>query len=233
MGLWIFNESDIQYVLHRNFNYQKTLNIDKIFNVDLFGNFDQNERVFQSYFYNDKVCYTDFSHFISSLFPKIPYQKQDVISFKFTNFKNIEKIAESVLSQINYHNNAVDLLKICEKYKINYEFKYEHSNQDILGQIVFSPLKITIFDEITNRSRFTLAHELGHFFLKHNRFLKSEYVTKKNFKEIDNKYDDIILGIEREANYFASVLLLPKAHIAYAFYQSLKNIMCEILSIYI
>lgn len=223
MGLWIFNDTDIQYVLHRNCNYQRTANIDNIFNVDIFGHFDKNERVFQNYFYNNQICYADFSYFISSLFPDIRYIKPESISFKFTSYKKIEEMTEFILEQTNQGQNAVDLLQICEKYKINYEIKNKESHQDVLGQIVFSPLKITIFDGITNRSRFTLAHELGHFFLEHNRFLESEYVTKKNFEERANKYNDVILGIEREANYFASTLLLPRVSVTVAFYKSIRK----------
>lgn len=223
MGLWIFNEADIQYVLHRNSNYQRTTNIENIFNVDMFDQFDKNERVFQSYFYSNHICYADFSHFIASLFPNIPYQKPNKKAFQYTKNSKIEEITDSILAKIFYEHNAVDLFKICEVYKINYEVKNCLPNQDILGNIIFSPLKITIFDEGTYRSRFTLAHELGHFFLKHDRFLKSEYVTNRNLQDIDEKYHDIIFSLEREANYFASTLLLPKAHIGYEFYEALKK----------
>lgn len=223
MGLWVFNDINIQYVLHRNCNYQRTLNIENIFNVDSSGKFNQDERTLQNYFYHNQVCYADFNSFIASLSPNISYKNKDNIFFKFSSHKKINKIVDSILSQIQYKKNAVDLLKICKEYKINCEFQDQPPKENILGQIIFSPLKITIFNEGTYRSRFTLAHELGHFFLNHDHFLKSEYVTKQTFKESDNKYDDIILSIEREANFFAAALLLPEFNITQALFQSLKK----------
>jgi Zn-dependent peptidase ImmA (M78 family) len=59
----------------------------------------------------------------------------------------------------------------------------------------------------TNRARFTIAHELGHYFLDNHRIglmqgLLSPHPSKNN-ENTHNK-------IEREADYFASCLLMPE-----------------------
>lgn len=51
------------------------------------------------------------------------------------------------------------------------------------------------------RQRFTLAHEIGHYVLGHN------LISEKDF--VDDTSTDSSSRIEREANYFASTLLMP------------------------
>ncbi len=57
--------------------------------------------------------------------------------------------------------------------------------------------------ENTGRIRFTLAHELGHFILKHNE--KTGKTILPRYSLSDNEYD----VFEKEANYFAKRLLAP------------------------
>jgi Zn-dependent peptidase ImmA (M78 family) len=80
------------------------------------------------------------------------------------------------------------------------------SNAD--GRIVFGKEKtiITLNSEIkyTGRKRFTLAHELGHFELHHNKntHLEDNPLTLDYFKSGGQEY---------EANQFATELLMPKS----------------------
>lgn len=86
--------------------------------------------------------------------------------------------------------------------------KLEYENQD--GYTVFSTSKTTIYynpQKGYHRNRWTLAHELGHYFLNHQ---------KKSDTEIKDNY----LMYEAEADFFARCLLVPfsllyKAHIDY------------------
>lgn len=71
----------------------------------------------------------------------------------------------------------------------------------------------TIFynDTIDNKARirFTLAHELGHFLLRHNEIAGTTMSLRNDIKEddyIDSVQDEIF---EKEANYFAKRLLAP------------------------
>lgn len=59
----------------------------------------------------------------------------------------------------------------------------------------------------TARARFTIAHELGHYFINHHRIglkegLLSPHPSKNN--------EDTHFRMEREADYFASCLLMPE-----------------------
>ena len=57
------------------------------------------------------------------------------------------------------------------------------------------------------KSRFTIAHELGHYFIDNHRIgLKRGLLTPHPSKNNENSYNKI----EREADYFASCLLMPE-----------------------
>lgn len=57
------------------------------------------------------------------------------------------------------------------------------------------------------RSRFTIAHELGHYFIDNHRIgLKRGLLTPHFSKNNENSFNKI----EREADYFASCLLMPE-----------------------
>lgn len=59
----------------------------------------------------------------------------------------------------------------------------------------------------TPRSRFTIAHELGHYFINNHRIgLKKGLLSPHPSKNNENKH----FRIEREADYFASCLLMPE-----------------------
>ena len=57
------------------------------------------------------------------------------------------------------------------------------------------------------RKNFTIAHELGHYFLKHQLKENYNYCSIKDIREEGNYINNII---EREANYFASCFLMPE-----------------------
>lgn len=62
-----------------------------------------------------------------------------------------------------------------------------------------------LYDESkkVGRKRFTIAHELGHYFLKHHQLIEGEIIARG---EITDKEYDVL---EKEANYFARLLLVP------------------------
>lgn len=78
---------------------------------------------------------------------------------------------------------------------------------------------IMINDNISNdgRRHFTIAHELGHYFLCHE--LKNGQCFDADILEDDTAVD----VIEREANYFASCLLMPESKIKSAFLSMLQR----------
>ena len=78
---------------------------------------------------------------------------------------------------------------------------------------------IMVNDNITNdgRRHFTIAHELGHYFLCHE--LKNGQCFDADILEDGTAVD----AIEREANYFASCLLMPESKIKPAFLSMLQR----------
>ena len=69
------------------------------------------------------------------------------------------------------------------------------------------------------RKNFTIAHELGHHFLRHDLHSNNLFCTEDAISE--NKY--LKDPIEREANYFATCLLMPAEKVKTAFLSCLGN----------
>lgn len=85
--------------------------------------------------------------------------------------------------------------------------------QNRIEEIIFLFQKLQKSTEIDNsgRNNFTIAHELGHYFLQHQLHDSSVFCTTN---------DD---PIEREAIYFASCFLVPKEKVKSAFPIILEN----------
>lgn len=136
----------------------------------------------------------------------------------------ILNIVSSVLDK--YHNKGATYKLFDEiMFREGIKFKEIEENQDdFLGALVKTNSNqncIIINKNIDNvgRKHFTIAHELGHYFLNHqlnNAFL---FCSKSDVLEGGYQSDPI----EREANYFASCFLMPEDKIKPAFLTLLKN----------
>jgi Zn-dependent peptidase ImmA (M78 family) len=137
-----------------------------------------------------------------------------------SEINTIESIAYTVLEGV--FGSSIDisipvsLEKIVEKYKITVATG-EFENSEVSG--VYEKTNKTIYiadDEASNRKAFTVAHELGHYFLHGDKvndiFYRSQILklTDENKKE------------EQEANWFASALLMPEKQVKH-FYSLTKN----------
>ncbi len=69
------------------------------------------------------------------------------------------------------------------------------------------------------RKNFTIAHELGHYFLRHQLHQNSVFCNSDDIVEEGHQQN----AIEREANYFASCFLMPEEKIKPAFLIILEN----------
>lgn len=69
------------------------------------------------------------------------------------------------------------------------------------------------------RKNFTIAHELGHYFLSHQLKQNNFYCSEKVIVE-EGSWND---PIEQEANYFASCFLMPEQKVKTAFLSMLAN----------
>ncbi len=138
---------------------------------------------------------------------------------KYIDNLEIKKLTNDVLLDINYQDGKVDLYALTNFLEKSHNLKTlynQNLNQGILGTIDFKKNKICIDNKQCKtlaRTRFTIAHELAHYFLGH-----SKYMLKENFYN-ENEYDlespsgigiKDIIQMEWQANQFASYLLLPE-----------------------
>lgn len=134
----------------------------------------------------------------------------------FVSKNNIEELAERVLKSTSYVRGAVDLNKLIlqEGNVSGLNVSFLEENSSVLGSIIFSPLEIKIFtdDKESHLARFTLAHELGHYFLNHGRYMTRESVRSRDIDQ--SQLITIPKGeverLEWQANMFASCLLMPR-----------------------
>lgn len=134
--------------------------------------------------------------------------------------EEIEAKAMEVLGSINYAGGSVDLARVCDLEKrrsgllvlIDVSPGDFEAERGMLGRIRFDPPQIDIF--VTAgvsgvRRRFTLAHELGHHFMDHGRYMSREYLSEDDFGGA--RGPGYIRRLEAQANRFAEELLMPKA----------------------
>lgn len=98
----------------------------------------------------------------------------------------------------------VDVYAIAKDNNINIIEK--NLNDDISGMLINEDGLYTIYVESrhhSNRKRFTIAHELAHFFL--HRKLEKVFADKVFFR------GGVLDNLEYQANSFASDLLMPKS----------------------
>lgn len=128
--------------------------------------------------------------------------------------KKIELLSQEVLMQNNLLKIPIDVEKLAEKLKLKViRHRFEG---DVSGVLTIKNGKGTIGVNRKHspvRIRFTIAHEIGHYLLNHQR--TGELFVDKNtnefvatmFRNADSATGDI--QQEREANAFAAALLMP------------------------
>lgn len=122
------------------------------------------------------------------------------------NFKEISQHSESILKEHNAYSVYIDVKMIVRALDIQILEREDWTNE-LSGALVIHNGKGVIglnkYD-VVERKRYTLAHELGHWFL-HND-LTDTFLDKKlvfNRSNHSNRQ-------EVEANYFAACMLMPE-----------------------
>ena len=167
--------------------------------------------------YCDGAYYGSFSSFVEGVLkdntsstvnksPSLPYISQE----------DMEVLTADLLSEISYLDGAVNLIRICDKLSLKLEYIeepcFDSDRNEVLGEADFEARCIKIYPHsIKNRERFTIAHEIGHFYLGHSDFLGSESVVEKDLFIGEPSHEvNFYRNMEFQANSFASCLLLPK-----------------------
>lgn len=142
----------------------------------------------------------------------VPYMEQSEIEFR----------CRALREATGYAGGPVSLGGIIGLYADRgLQVKRTTLEPGILGTISFDPLVIEIDESQAgdaNRARFTLAHEVGHLHLGHDKYLIKD-VCRDSDVEIESPPQIEIKDIGRmewQANYFASCLLLPTELLASA-----------------
>lgn len=170
--------------------------------------------------YHDGNFFGSIDRFLRYLDPSLSsddeYQNDtDSVSVPYLRNEEIQQFVQIILKQIDYTAGPVDLAKICSELFIDLQYtnqEVQDSNGNpILGSANFDRKSILINShENKQRERFTIGHEIGHFCLRHDRYLRSETIVERDLlinsaKKKSFNYD----WLEFQANAFASELLLP------------------------
>lgn len=136
-------------------------------------------------------------------------------SVSYVSGGDIESRANEVLRSVGYKSGPVDLKAICSALSIDLQFsdqlRLDPDGTTILGSANFDKRSIQInAHQDPNRERFTLGHEIGHFCLNHDRYLRSETIVEQDlFADIEARDVFNYERLEFQANAFASSMLLP------------------------
>ncbi len=135
------------------------------------------------------------------------------------NLKDIQTLAELLVREYNPEELSPfpfdNILKSKPDLKILRNAELE---SDISGIIAYQPQEqhyvILINDQKPQvRQYFTLAHELGHYFLHQKQIQESPFVDSDSIAESLHLYrrdDNDSTRLEIEANHFAGCLLMPE-----------------------
>jgi len=134
--------------------------------------------------------------------------------------KEIELEAETILNKLNIKTLPIPVEKLAAKLDIQIR---RGPSKEFSGLLLRKENTAFIglnSEESSVRQRFTIAHELGHYFLHQNKDVFVEYR--------DNKHDIIREPKEMEANTFAAALLMPKLSIEKDFKNMVKDVFQEL-----
>lgn len=132
---------------------------------------------------------------------------------RYLTIKRINNIAWKLLQDVGITEPKVDLKKVTDHLGIRIE--YDELGEDISGLLVNRGEKVVIgvnTNHPPSRRRFTIAHEIGHFVLGHERkglfvdqHKHESYVIFRNERSSEGTNQQ-----EIEANAFAAALLMPE-----------------------
>lgn len=127
------------------------------------------------------------------------------------SFDEIAELAEFIAEE-NITRGAVNLEKIAKQRNI--AVHYDTFGNYFTGMLQYEDKFFDIFinlDKVKNkkysRARFTLAHELGHYFIDNHRNVLKKGLSLSYDKDLHYYSNN---PIEKEANHFATNLLMPR-----------------------
>src|SRR2546421_4076960 len=119
--------------------------------------------------------------------------------------------AEALVEKLGISTAPVDVEDVARR--LGLRVLYEDLGEDVSGVLITSTSGANVVVQAadhTNRQRFTIAHEIGHYRLKHQFDGEHVHVDRGNF--ISRRDSTSSTGVdpkEIEANQFAASLLMP------------------------
>lgn len=246
MGLWRYtNTSEFDFILPRSPSSLLSPRYENEFFSparNAINNPDYSSRIYDCHYFIDGLYTSSTALFIEKLITsnqahaEVSLAKEMIIEQKKRNCQvhyltkqYIESLCSQLHKSILYDRGWIDLRLV--HYVLNKRNPIAIEEVDALpfnalGEISFNPMKIKILKDNGGvyRKRFTLAHELGHATLRHDKYLFAERCTADSIK-LDRDFDigiKEVLRLEWQANYFASCLLLPRQNLIDSFYVLIK-----------
>ncbi len=133
--------------------------------------------------------------------------------------EKIEKMTEEILIKNDIYKIPADIIAIAKNNNINV-YKMDMPNDNIMGIIRYDSKSDSFIIALNkklslNQQRFTLAHELGHFFLNRKELQSEELHIDIMYRITDEE--------EKEVEYFAGALLMNKTLLEKT-YEKIKDI---------
>lgn len=157
-------------------------------------------------------------------------------SVPYIQRSRIESVVAETLGSVKYEQGEVPLEKVCESLRNTnglsvIEKPLLNDNSSVLGKISFADNTITLYvseNQYKPRLRFTLAHELGHYLLGHDKFMFGETFSQDELYGYGDDrvwlLNEDICRLEWQANFFASSLLLPEAQLLNVLFTSVSEL---------
>ena len=194
---------------------------------DFYGCVNDTYTVSSNQFFSSLARTENDPNFLKALANIEQSTKESRLCVPYLEMEDIEDRATAILFEVEYESGAVSLGSICDYLKKNSALVVNRSAKlprGVLGQIAFGPDIISIDNNqasTTDRVRFTLAHELGHYLLEHGKFMARETCHEEDIAIDNSGTIDLkdIRRIEWQAKYFASCLLLPKEQFEKEFFR--------------
>jgi len=137
----------------------------------------------------------------------------DRIKLSKTRKEELSELAEYLVNEYNKDSERVQPNEIAEKLGISYSFN--DYNREYLGLIDYKNQSFHIYLHVdkhtkisTPQVRYSFAHEIGHFFIYSHRMELMRNGIMSHSQVGGSSSDNIY---EKEADYFASCLLLPES----------------------
>lgn len=139
--------------------------------------------------------------------------KISLVDTALSRADEIADLAEFIAEEYG-SNGRVEPLSIARKKNITHSFGYYKNAFD--GMLEYYEKRFHIYCNLSRverhdspRARFTLAHELGHYFIDEHRNALQSGFAPAHLSVCEYESDNLV---EREADWFASNLLMPRPY---------------------